>query len=49
LKNVVDVQSYLIGGCKEDYGDWSGSADTKVENAIRKIGIAGKIGQRDVF
>ena len=49
LRDFVDGQSHWIGGCKENYGDWSGSADSKVENAIRKIGVQGKIGQRDVF
>ena len=38
-----------MGGCKENYEDWKGRSDEAVETAIRRIGINGKIGQRDLF
>lgn len=49
LRDFVNDKKQWVGGCKEKYSDWVGNADTKVENAIRKIGIQGKIGQRDGF
>lgn len=49
LRDFVDSKSHWIGGCKENYTDWQGLSDVKVENAIRKINIQGKIGQRDLF
>jgi hypothetical protein len=49
LRDFVDKAGRWIGGCKEAYGDWKGTSDVNVLNAMRKIGVNGKIGQRDSF
>jgi len=49
LRDFVNAKGVWVGGCKENYTDWQGNSDTKVEDAIRKIGLLGKIGQRDMF
>lgn len=49
LRDFVDKNKNWIGGCKENYTDWKGYTDTNVLNAMRKIGVNGKIGQRDFF
>lgn len=49
LRDFVDKQGKWIGGCKQNYTDWSGIEDLITEKAIRKIGLTGKIGQRDIF
>ncbi len=49
LRDFVDKNNKWIGGCKLNYKNWEGSSDTKVFNAIKKLGIEGKIGQRDNF
>lgn len=45
----MDSHKNWIGGCKINYNDWIGKSDINVSNAIKKIGIWGKIGQRDSF
>lgn len=49
LRDFLDKSGNWIGGCKQNYSDWKGSTDTNVINAIMKIGVTGKIGQRDSF
>jgi len=49
LRDFVDQHQNWIGGCKQNYTDWIGKSDVNVSNAIKKIGIFGKIGQRDSF
>lgn len=49
LRDFVDKSGKWVGGCKENYSDWKGSSDVNVLNAMRKIGVTGKIGQRDSF
>lgn len=49
LRDFIDKNGNWIGGCKENYSDWKGYTDTNVLNAMRKIGVNGKIGQRDFF
>lgn len=48
LRDFIDKKGFWVGGCKQNYA-WSGQNDTKVYNAIRRLGITGKIGQRDSF
>ena len=48
-RDFVDKEGRWVGGCKEDYSDWKGVSDEAVETAIRRIGMRGKIGQRDLF
>jgi hypothetical protein len=49
LRDFVDSSGKWIGGCKENYQDWIGAPDSNVEKALRAVGCAGKIGQRDYF
>jgi hypothetical protein len=49
LRDFVDGSGKWIGGCKENYQDWSGAVDTNAEKSLRGVGCAGKIGQRDYF
>lgn len=49
LRDFIDKNGQWIGGCKQAYTDWKGYTDSVVMNAIRKIGVTGKIGQRDSF
>ena len=49
LRDFIDKQGKWVGGCKQNYSDWSGIEDLITEKAIRRIGLSGKIGQRDLF
>ncbi len=49
LRDFIDKNGNWVGGCKQSYTDWKGSTDSNVLNAMRKIGVTGKIGQRDSF
>ena len=49
LRDFVDKNGKWIGGCYQTYKDWRGYSDNNVLNAFRKIGVNGKIGQRDSF
>ena len=49
LRDFVDKNGKWIGGCYQTYKDWRGYSDINVLNAFRKIGVNGKIGQRDSF
>jgi hypothetical protein len=49
LRDFVDKNKNWIGGCIQNYTDWTGKSDVNVSNAIKRLGITGKIGQRDSF
>jgi len=49
LRDFVDPNGNWIGGCKQAYNDWLDNSDEDVSTAISRIGIKGKIGQRDLF
>ena len=45
----MDSKGQWIGGSKENYSDWKGNTDLKVQQAIARLGLYSKIGQRDLF
>ena len=48
-RDFVDGSGEWVGGCKQNYADWLGFTDRNVQQAISRVGVYSKIGQRDLF